>query len=141
MSANPPAVAMRPQTSDQDDHRKADAADRIARWALRHYNLQEKQDQMDLHGLLYGTGVMKSTWDSTLGAIISYDEERNEVEMEGDINISVPFIWNIFLDPDAKSWSEVKYIFERMYIDYDEALARWPDKEDILKAARVEEVP
>lgn len=139
MSANPPAVAMRPQTSDQDDHRKADAADRIARWSLRHYNLQEKQDQMNLHGLLYGTGVMKTTWDSTLGAIVSFDEERGEVELEGDINVSVPFIWNIFFDPDAKSWDEVKYVFEKLYIDYDEALARWPHKEDILKAARIEE--
>lgn len=139
MSANPPAVAMRPQTSDQDDHRKADAADRIVRWSLRHYTLQERQDQMNLQGLLYGTGFMKSVWDSTLGSIISFDEEKGEVELEGDINISVPYIWNMYLDPDAKCWSEVKYVFEKLYIDYDEACARWPGKEDVLKTARVED--
>jgi hypothetical protein len=37
MSSNPPMIAVRPQTSDQDDQRKADAADRIVRWALRKY--------------------------------------------------------------------------------------------------------
>lgn len=139
MSANPPAVAMRPQTSDQDDHRKADGADRIARWALRHYNLQEKQDQMNLHALLYGSGFMKTVWDATRGEIREFDEKSGEIELEGDIAISVPFVWNIFLDPDAKAWDEVKYIFERIYMDYEEACARWPDKQEALQKARIEE--
>lgn len=133
MSANPPAVAMRPQTSDQDDHRKADAADRISRWALRHYKLQEKQDQMNLHSLLYGTGIMKTVWDSTMGDITDFDEEKGELILEGDISISVPFIWNMYFDPDAKAWEEVKYVFEKLYVDYDEACARWPDKQEFLK--------
>lgn len=139
MSANPPSVAMRPQTSDQDDHRKADAADRISRWALRHYNLQEKQDQQNLHCLGYGTGFMKTVWDSTRGDIMDFDEETGECELEGDISITVPFIWNIRLDPDAKAWDEVKWIMETIYMDFDEACARWPDKIDELKAAKIEE--
>jgi hypothetical protein len=104
MSANPPSVAMRPQTSDQDDHRKADAADRIVRWALRKYSLQEKQDQQNLNTLGYGTGVMKTVWDSSRGDIMSYDSEKEEVTMEGDIAITVPFIRNIRIDADAKAF-------------------------------------
>lgn len=138
MSANPPSVAMRPTSSDQEDHRKADAADRISRWALRQYKLQEKQDQMNLHALLYGTGVLKTVWDSTRGDIVGFDEESGELELEGDIAITVPFLWNIYLDPDAKCWDEVKFVFERIYMDYEEALAKWPDKQDQLKKARVE---
>ncbi len=138
MSANPPSVAMRPQTSDQDDHRKADAADRISRWALRKYALQEKQDQQNLHALGYGTGVMKTVWDSTRGDIIEFDAENDECKLEGDIAITVPFIWNIRIDPDAKSADEIKFVFEDIYMDYDEACARWPDKVDELKKARIE---
>lgn len=138
MSANPPTVAMRPQTSDQDDHRKADAADRVSRWALRHYSLQEKQDQMNLTALLYGTGIMKTVWDSGRGDIIDFNEETNEMKLEGDIAITIPFLWNIFLDPDAKNWDEVKYVFEKVYMDYDEAMMRWPNKEDELKQAKIE---
>lgn len=138
MSANPPSVAMRPQTSDQDDHRKADAADRIARWALRKYSLQEKQDQMNLHCLLYGTGILKTVWDSSRGDIIDFDPESDEVRLEGDISITVPFIWNMYIDPDAKSPDEVKWVFERIYMDYDEACARWPDRKDELQKARIE---
>lgn len=139
MSANPPSVAMKPTSSDQDDHRKADAADRIVRWALRHYSMQEKQDQMNLHCLLYGTGVMKTIWSSSKGDIIEADPETGEVKLEGDIDISVPFLWNVYFDPDAKSWDEVKWIIEKIYIDYEEACLRWPGKEDVLKQNMVSE--
>lgn len=138
MSSNPPSVAMRPSSSDQEDHRKADAADRIVRWALRHYSLQEKVDQLTLHTLLYGTGVLKTVWDSTRGDIIEFDPKLDEIKLEGDIAVTVPFIWNIFIDPDAKSIDEIKYVIERIYMDYEEACVRWPEKQDQLKKARIE---
>ncbi len=137
MSSNPPTVAIRPQTSDQDDQRKADAADRIVRWALRKYALQERQDRANLSCLLYGTGFLKTIWDSTKGDILSADMESGELEMEGDIDITVPFIWNVFLDPDAKTWDQTKWVIEKIYMDYEEACARWPEKADELKQARI----
>lgn len=137
MSANPPSVVMRPTSSDQDDHRRADAADRVVRWAIRHYDMQEKVDQLSLHALVYGTGIVKTVWDSALGDIVEWNDQDGTVKLEGDINISVPFTWNVFLDPDARNWKDVKWVIERIYIDYDEALARWPDKEEELKAAKV----
>lgn len=137
MSANPPTVAMRPTSSDQDDHRKADAADRITRWAMRHYQLQEKQDQMNLYALTYGSGFMKTVWDSSRGDIIKADMESGELTLEGDIAITNPFIWNMYIDPDAKCWAECKWVVERIYMDYDEACAQWPNKQDELKQAKV----
>jgi hypothetical protein len=140
MSANPPSVAMRPVSSDQEDHRKADAADRVTRWSIRKYNMQEKVDQLSLHALLYGTGILKTVWDSSRGDIIGFDEESGKVQLEGDIAVSVPFIWNMYIDPDAKSWDEVKYVIERIYMDYNEACTVFGhDKADILKKARVGE--
>lgn len=138
MSANPPSVAMRPTTSDQEDHRKADAADRVVRWAIRHYKMQERVDQLSLHALLYGTGFIKTVWDSTRGDILNFDKESGEITLEGDISINVPFLWNIYLDPDARSWDDCKYVFEKLYMDYDEAKARWPNQEDLLKKAKID---
>lgn len=138
MSSNPPSVVMRPTSSDQEDHRKADAADRVVRYAIRHYMMQENVDQLTLHTLLYGTGILKTVWDSTKGDIVNFDEAAGEITLEGDIAITVPFVWNIFLDPDAKKMDEIKWVIERVYIDYDEACLRWPDKKDELKKARVE---
>lgn len=138
MSSNPPSVVMRPQTSDQDDQRKADAADRIVRYSIRHYNMQEKIDQLSLHALLYGTGICKTIWDSTRGSILKYNEQTDEVVLEGDISITVPFIWNLYLDPDAKAYDEIRFVIERVFIDYEEACLRWPSKEEVLKKAKVE---
>lgn len=139
MSSNPPMIAVRPQTSDQDDQRKADAADRIVRWALRKYHLQEKFDQVNLMALVYGTGLIKTTWDSSKGDIVEADLETGELTLEGDIDVSIPTTWNVYIDPDARSWDDVKWIIERIYIDYDEAVSRWPEKKDELDQARVQE--
>jgi hypothetical protein len=139
MASNPPAVAIRPQTSDQDDQRKADAADRIVKWALRKYNLQERQDQCNLSALLYGSGMIKTIWDSTKGDIIEANMETEELTLAGDISITVPFIWNMYFDPDARNWDDVKWIIERTFMDYDEAVSRWPDKIDELQEARIAE--
>lgn len=137
MSANPPSVAMKPTSSDQDDHRKADAADRIVRWSIRQYKMQERVDTQSLGTLLYGTGFVKTVWDSTRGDIVDFDDETDEIRLEGDIAVTIPFIWNMYLDPDAKSWDDVKYIFEKIYIDYEEACARWPGQQEILEKARI----
>lgn len=139
MSANPPSVAMRPISSDQEDHRKADAADRIVRWAIRHYKMQEMVDNLSLNALLYGTGVIKTVWDSTRGDVTGFDEETGELELEGDISVTVPFMWNLYFDPDGKTSDETKWAFEKIYMDYDEAVGRWPDKIDFLKKAQITE--
>lgn len=138
MSANPPSVVMRPTSSDQEDHRRADAADRVVRYSIRQYQMQEKFDNLTLNTLVYGSGVIKTIWDSTKGDIVDFDAEKGEVTLEGDISVTVPFIWNIFLDPDARCWADVKWVIERTYMDYEEALARWPGKEEELQAARVQ---
>lgn len=139
MSANPPSVAMRPQTSDQDAHRKADAADRLVRWSIRHYTMQEHIDLLSLNCLLYGTGVIKTIWDSTKGDIVEFDEQTEEVRLEGDIDIKIPFMWNIYLDPDGRSQETLKWVFEKVYVDYEEACMRWPDKIDLLKKSKIDQ--
>lgn len=138
MSSNPPSVVMRPTSSDQEDHRRADAADRVVRYSIRQYNMQEKVDQLTLNTLLYGLGCVKTTWDSGKGAILEFDKETGEMKLEGDISVEVPFMWNIFIDPDAKSIDGIKWAIERLYLDYDEACMRWPNKRDELKKARIE---
>lgn len=141
MSANPPSVVMRPNSSDPDDRRAADAADRVVRYAIRHYQLQEQADRMSLSTLMYGTGILKMRWDSDLGEILEMDRETGEVTTEGDIHVTVPSLWHVYLDPDARSPEEIKWVIERIFIDYDEACAKWPDKEELLKKSRVAEVP
>jgi hypothetical protein len=133
LSANPPSVISRPTSNDLEDRRKADAADRLIRFAIRQYGMQEKFDRCSLNTLLYGTGFIKTMWDGDSGEILELDEESGELTMEGDISIEVPNPWDIYLDPDGTEWKDVRYIFQRMTLPWEEAIFRFPESEDILK--------
>lgn len=136
LSANPPSVIPRPTSSDADDRRKADAADRAVRYSMKQYSMQDKTDRTSAGTLLYGNGVMKINWNPEGGEINGFDELTGEIEAEGDISVTVPSIWNIFIDPDADCWEDVRYVFERLIVPYEEACYRFPDKKEVLQKFR-----
>lgn len=138
LSANPPSVIPRPTSNDPEDRRRADAADRLIRFALRQYAMQEHVDKASLNCLLYGTAYMKTMWDQDAGDPLALDEETGELTMEGDFIITVPNTWDVFPDSDATCWEDVRYVFERIYMPYEEACFRFPDKKEMLEKYRIE---
>jgi hypothetical protein len=136
LSANPPTVIPRPTSSDNEDRRKADAADRLIRHALRQYAMQEHIDQASLCTLLYGTGIIKTVWDSLLGDIAEFDEQTGEIVMEGDMSFKNIIPKRLWIDPDAKKIEDIRWTFEAVTMTYDEAMFRWPDKKEELEKAR-----
>jgi len=135
MSANPPSVMARPTSTDPSDRAKADAADRLVRHAIRAENMQEKIDLASAKTLLYGTGFMKVMFDPHQGDIIDRDPETGEFELEGKIDIYAPSTWDIWVDPDARVWSDARFVFERRVMPLEEAIFLFPDKEDMLRRA------
>lgn len=136
LSANPPTCIARPASSDPDDRQRADAADRLIRHAIRQYKMQEMVDRTSLNTLTYGSGFLKMTWNPHKGDIIDIDEEGS-ITQEGDIDVTIPNTWDIFIDPDSDTWEGARYIFERKRIPFEEALYMWPDKKDILERHRI----
>ena len=126
MSANPPTVIVRPTSSDTEDRRKADAADRLVRHAIRKYKMQRRVDQAVGQTLLYGTGWMKTLWDKDGGVMTDINTRTGELKMSGDILIEATSTWDIFLDPLAKEWSQVRYVIERKWMSKEEARMRYP---------------
>jgi hypothetical protein len=127
MSSNPPSVIARPTSPDDSDRQKADAADRIVRHGYHDKDVQELFDQSNLKCLTYGTGWTKGEWDPDAGDTFEFDEKEGELTMTGDINTYSPSTWNMWIDPDAKSWRTVRYVFERLEVPIDEAKFRWSD--------------
>jgi hypothetical protein len=138
LAANPPSVLPRAASNDPSDRTKADAADRLIRHALRKYQVQEHVDQSSSNCLLYGTASIKTIWDAEDGDILEVKEDGT-VLMEGEIKFSVPSIWHLFPDPDANFDFEIKWVFELIYMPYEEACYRFPDKKDLLKQYRIQE--
>ena len=132
-SMNPPSVVPRPTSNDPEDHRRADAADRVARFALRQYKLQERHDMAVMFGLLYGTGFYKGIQDPQLGEAVEFDESTGEIIMTGDYYNKALTPWTIFADPDAETWDEVKWLFEEIFLDFDTACLLVGDDKDKLE--------
>ena len=133
MSANPPSVVTSPTSSDPGDKKKADAADRVLRHIALDKNLQEVMDQVTLKTLKKSIGWIKVFWDPDKGDIYDFNEETREVHMEGDIDIYSPATEDVWIDPDANRWEEVKYTFERIRQSKEEAIFRFPDSEKIIQ--------
>lgn len=133
MSANPPSVIPIPTSSEYKDRRAAKAADAFIAHGRRKMQLQEKVDLTTLQTLTYGSGFAKTCYDPYLGDAWDYDEETGEITMQGDISIKPRLIWNIFLDNEATTWDEVKYVFERHFMSYDEAVAKFGTTEEIRR--------
>ena len=136
MSANPPSVQARPTSSDPADKRRADTADRLCRHGIRAYQMQEKIDLNNGQTLLYGTGFIKTSFDPNAGEIVSFDPAAGMLEMSGDFTMKPLTIWDVWLDPHARNWSDVEYVFEREWYSLDEATMKWPDKEELFKKAQ-----
>lgn len=135
MSANPPTVIARPATPDPNDRASADAADRLVRYGIRQYKMQEHKDQLNLQTLIYGSGFIKCMQDPNLGEIVAYNEQTEEVEMGGDISVSVPSVWRVYPEPE-QTWDAVNYVFEEFDIRYEEAAFLFPDKLEELEKFR-----
>lgn len=138
LSANPPSVIPRPQSNDPSDKHKADGADRLVRYGMRKYDMQEKKDRLTLASLIYGSGFVKGYWNPELGEIVDYDEETGEVTMEGDYEICIPSPFNVFPDPDASTWEDVRYVFECIVIPWEQAMYMFPDKEKEMQSYRTQ---
>lgn len=140
LSANPPSVVARPTSNDPSDRQKADSADRLIRFAVRKYSLQELMDLCSANTLGKGTGIIKTVQDAEKGAILDFDKQTGEMLMEGDIAFTVPSPEDIWFDPDARLWTDVKYVFERILMPFEEALFRFgPEMKETLQKHRLQE--
>ena len=137
MSANPPAVVIKPTSNDQEDRRKSGAADKLVQHGLRVYNLTERVDSMTLNTILYGTGYIKNTWNPHIGDILEVDRESGEMVLEGDIDIKTPSVWNIYLDPDSECEDDLRYVFEKRVVPWEDAMFFWPDQVEKLERYRM----
>jgi hypothetical protein len=135
LSSNPPSTIVEPASTDPVDKERADAADRIVRHGMLTMGLQDVVDQQSLAALTYGNGWVKCLWDSNQGKVIHYDKSSGHLVMSGDIDAYSPSTFNVWIDEDAKRFTDVRYIFERKAMDVEDAVAYFPDNEDELRLA------
>ncbi|MDB4725783.1 hypothetical protein OAF54_00010 [bacterium] len=132
LSSNPPTSLPVPTSQDLKDRTAAKVADQLINHGRREYNAQEFLDATTLDTMIYGTGWGRCSWCPTKGEIRAIDGD--EVTLEGDFDISNPSIWDVHIDPEADRWQDVRYIFIRHFMPEEEAIAKWPQHKDAIKA-------
>jgi hypothetical protein len=132
LSANPPTVLARPTSADHEDRQRADAADRLNRHAMRTYKVPERCDGSSAHTLTYGTGWAYTGWNKLGGDVKKFNRETMEVTMKGDFELRTPSVWDVWIDPRAKCWDDVRYVWERIRYPVDEAKMLFPHKKEAI---------
>ena len=138
IATNPPSVNIRPSTSDYKDAQRADIADRVSKYAFRHYRLKEPVDLTSLNCIVYGTGIIGHSWNTNKGDITGFNAEKDSLLLSGDIDVKPVNPWKFFIDPDAVMWRDVNWVFEEILMDWDEAVHKYPDRVDLLKEVRIQ---
>lgn len=133
MSSNPPVATPRPESTDLEDRRAAKAADQCMRYFLRQLKLQEVVDQTTLDTLVYGTGITRTGFNPDAGDIIEFDEETNELILEGEVEAARISPWYIYIDPSAQTQADIRYMFEEIHLTSEEAKSRFPTKGHLFK--------
>jgi hypothetical protein len=140
MSSNPPSVAPVPFSSDSEDMRKSDAADRSIRYGRRQYKFDNTQDLITLQTLVAGSSFGLANFNPNIGDVLDFDEVSGDIQMEGDFEFTHVSVWDIYADPYAKSWDKVRYLFRKHTMSMEEALSMFPDKQELLdKSAKEQE--
>lgn len=126
MAANPPSVVPTPTSADYQDRRAAEAADRLIVHGRRQYKIQNNIDLTSLQVLSYGSGFLRTFNDPSAGQILKTNKATRELVMTGDLKFQPLLIWDVVLDPTARCWDDVRYVFIRHVMSIEEAKYRWP---------------
>lgn len=138
MSANPVSVIPKATSNELSDRRAAEAADDFISYGRKRYKFQEYTDLTSLSTLTYGTGFLKAYHCPYSGEVVSFDEAKSELLMSGDFKARPVIIWDLWLDRDATCWEDVRYVFERKLMPYEEALSIWPEYAELFAANLVD---
>lgn len=95
------------------------------------------------HGFVLGTGFMKAIWRSDKGRpraveVLSQDEETGEEDLsvvyDGDLEVSVPLIFDLLYDFTIPRWDDLDWVKERVKRNRWSLIEQHPElEEEILK--------
>lgn len=119
---NEPRWDVRPNSSDEDDKDGARLAEQIIVQLWDSLGVNKKRPQLLMWAQQAGSSYLKVCWDPTLGRkkVMPVDKQGEdgrvtriyELVAEGDIRVDVCSYFEIFPDPNAKSWDENRSVLQ-----------------------------
>jgi hypothetical protein len=122
---NPPRYDVRPNSSDEEDKDAARLSEQVLEQLWDSLAINRKRIPLTMWVQQCGIAYVKATWDPTLGRKmplrkeVSDDQSLPEQQVaepeydivaEGEIRLDVCSFFEIFPDPLAKSWDELRFV-------------------------------
>lgn len=139
---NPPRYDVRPKSGDEEDKDAARLGEHVLIQLWDQLAINRKRIPMTMWTQQCGVGYFKACWDPTLGPKrVTKKEKREGVEgadeyeivAEGDIRVDVCSFFEVFPDPLAKSWDEIRYLLQAKIRPIDYFANQYPDKGHLVK--------
>jgi hypothetical protein len=136
LTSNTPVVMAIAQSNEQSDINAAKTSEATMSWGRKHYNVDNKISLAVYNTFVYGTGFVKQIYDGSLGSLMAANDS---VKTTGDHRFLVPSPWDMFVDPNARTQDDIKWVSERMFVDCEDACRFFPEElHDIIRANRIE---
>jgi len=123
---NKPIWNVMSMTDDTADREGAKLSQQLLDYLWRKEEILEESRKLVHYGTLFGTGLMKTYWDTESGPMIE-DPETGEMVSAGEITITSVSPFEIFPDPHCKSpsISDCKWLIHAYKISREEAELRY----------------
>lgn len=118
-------------------------ANALASQIVEEQSLDVQNELMVEHGFVLGTGFLKAVWRSDKGRpraveVLSVDEasgeERRQVVYDGDLEITVPLIFDLLYDFTVQRWEDLFWVKERVKRNRWDLVEQHPElEEEILR--------
>ncbi len=132
---NEPRWDVRPKSGDEEDKDGARLAQQVILQLWGQLGINRKRIPLTMWLQQCGSAYLKVSWDQSLGRkkVMPIDDPENpgqtiyKIVAEGDIRVDVKSYFNIFPDPLAKSWDELRYIIDATIRPIDYFATQFPD--------------
>lgn len=131
---NPPKYEVRPETADEDDKEAARLGIHVINWQWDKCDIDEKRIALGMWIQQCGHAYAKVSWDDSLGKEM-VDPVTGEFAYEGDIRVDICSPFEIFPDPLAKSFEDVKksWLIQAKVRPLDYFRKQYPEKGQFVK--------
>jgi len=139
---NPPRYDVPPNSSDEEDKDAARLAVQVLNSLWETAQINRKRIPLTMWLQQCGVAYFKVCWDPTLGAkkVVKKEPAPDqegadvyEIVSEGDIRVDVCSFFEVFPDPLAKSWDEVRYVIQAKIRPIDYFANQYPERGHLVK--------
>jgi hypothetical protein len=142
---NPPRYDVRPKSGDEEDKDAARLGEHVLEQLWEQLAINRKRIPMTMWLQQCGSAYFKVVWDQSLGKkrVVPKPKVEGqepvegadlyEIVAEGDMRVDVCSFFEVFPDPLAKSWDEIRYLIHAKIRPLDYFPSQYQERGSLVK--------